>query len=132
MRRISHRYRFQLLHQWLISHYPPTRAADVGGGKGLLAYLLNQSGWNVTVIDPVMQRLPRTFKDLRKNRTTLTPGQRDQIRRESQPFTDSMAKDYELLIGLHAHGSNMKIIDACYKYGKKFALLPCCVIDEPI
>jgi hypothetical protein len=43
-----------------------------------------------------------------------------------------MAKDFDLLIGLHAHGSNLQIIDACKKYGKDFLLLPCCVIDEPL
>ena len=43
-----------------------------------------------------------------------------------------MASDYDMLIGLHAHGSNLKIIDSCCKYKKNFVLLPCCVIDEPI
>lgn len=132
MRRKSHRYRFQLLHEWLVTHYPPMKAADVGGGKGLLAYLLNQSSWIVTVIDPVHQTLPRTFKNLKKERTTLSSIQRGQVERVSQPFAEEMAKDYEMLIGLHAHGSNLKIIDACKKYGKRFVLLPCCVIDEPI
>jgi hypothetical protein len=132
MRRKSHRYRFQLLHEWLVSHYPPQKAADVGGGKGLLSYLLNQSGWKVTVIDPVYQVLPRTFKNLQRERTTLTLDKRNQLDRISLPFSEDMTPDYDLLIGLHAHGSNLKIIDACQKYKKKFVLLPCCVIDEPV
>lgn len=132
MRRKSHRYRFQLLHEWLVLRYPPLRAADVGGGKGLLAYLLNQSGWTVTVVDPSLQVLPRTFKNLQKERTTLNPNQRGQINKVNLPFSEYMASDYEMLIGLHAHGSNLKIIDASHAYGKKFVLLPCCVIDEPI
>ena len=131
-RRKSHRYRFQLLHEWLVSHYPPQKAADVGGGKGLLAYLLILSGWDVTVIDPVSQILPRTFKNLQKVRTTLDVVKRGQINRIDKPFEIDMASDYELLIGLHSHGSNLKIIDACHKYMKNFVLLPCCVIDEPI
>ena len=132
MRRLSHRFRFQLLHAWLVNHYPPCKAADVGGGKGLLAYLLNRSGWEVSVIDPVPQILPRTFKDLHKVRTTLTSNQRGVILRRDKPFENEMAKEFDLLIGLHAHGSSLKIIDACREYGKKFVLSPCCVIDEPI
>lgn len=132
MRRKSHRYRFQLLHEWMVGNYPPQKACDVGGGKGLLAYLLNQSGWKVTVIDPVVQILPRTFKSLQKERTTLSLDKRSQINRIDKPFDIDMASDYELLIGLHAHGSNLKIIEACHKYKKNFVLLPCCVIDESI
>lgn len=132
MRRLSHRFRFQLLHKWLVEHYQPCKAADVGGGKGLLAYLLNCSGWEVTVIDPFNQILPRTFKDLHKNRTTLTLDKRKDIRRVDKPFEIEMAKDFDLLIGLHAHGSNLKIIGACQKYNKQFVLLPCCVIGEPV
>lgn len=132
MRRLSHRFRFQLLHEWLIANYAPCRAADVGGGKGLLAYFLNQSGWNVTVIDPISQVLPKTFKDLQKVRTRLDAGGRNSVPRIDLPFEKVMAKDFDLLIGLHAHGSNLKIIDAAKVYHKKFVLLPCCVIDEPI
>ncbi|MBI5358251.1 hypothetical protein HZB69_01315 [Candidatus Amesbacteria bacterium] len=111
MRRRSRRFRFQLLHEWLVSHYPPQKAVDVGGGKGLLAYLLIQSGWDVTVIDPVSQILPRTFKNLQKVRTTLDIDKRGQISRIDKSFEIDMASDYEFLIGLHS---------------------PCCVIDEPI
>lgn len=132
MRRKSHRLRFQLLHEWMVAHFPPQTAADVGGGKGLLAYLLNQSGWKVTVIDPVAQILPRTFKSLQKERTTLSLDKRSQINRIDKPFDIDMASDYDILIGLHAHSSNLKIIDACHKYKNNFVLLPCCVIDEPI
>ena len=132
MRRLSHRFRFQLLHNWLINHYQLCKAADVGGGKGLLAYLLNQSGWNVTIIDPVTQILPRTFKDLHKTRTTLTPDKRKDVKRIDKPFEIEMAKEFDLLVGLHAHGSNLKIIDACKEYNKEFVLLPCCVIGEPV
>lgn len=130
--RLSHRKRFHLLHEWLVNTYKPCKAADVGGGKGLLAYLLNQSGWYAVVIDPFNQELPRTFKDLKKNRTTLIKDERISVKRIDAPFEEEMAKDYDLLVGLHAHGSNMKIINASRKYGKDFVLLPCCVVGEPI
>src|SRR5436190_117862 len=52
------KFRFQLLNRWMIEHLEPCRVADIGGGKGLLTYLLRQSGWPATVIDPVPQALP--------------------------------------------------------------------------
>lgn len=130
--RKSHRFRFHLLHKWMTENFKPCKVADIGGGKGILAYLLNESGWEATVIDPFHQILPRTFKDLEKNRTTLTPDQRKSLKRVDEEFEEEMAKDYDLLVGLHAHGSNMKIINACKKYRKNFVILPCCVIGEPI
>ena len=47
-------------------------------------------------------------------------------------YTSHKIEDFDLLIGLHAHGSNMKIIEATAEYKKSFILMPCCVIDEPI
>ncbi len=62
------KFRFQLLHQWIQTHLKPGRVADVGGGKGLLAYLLQESGWAATVVDPVYQTLPEKYKDLATER----------------------------------------------------------------
>ncbi len=42
-----------------------------------------------------------------------------------------MAKEFDLLVGMHAHGCNMKIIDAAHQYDRQLLLVPCCVIDEP-
>ena len=68
------KFRFQLLSQWLIEHYDPCRAADVGGGKGLLTYLLRQNGWDAAVIDPFDQPLPDKYKDISKNsRVKISP-----------------------------------------------------------
>jgi hypothetical protein len=43
-----------------------------------------------------------------------------------------MAQNYDLLIGMHAHGCNIKIIEAAATFNRGFVLLPCCIIDEPI
>ena len=124
------RFRFQLLHSWITENFTPSTTADIGGGKGLLAYLLNQDGYLTTVIDPFSQGLPNVYKDLSGKRhklpATIT------VPRIDKEFTQEMAKDFDLLIGMHAHGSNMKIIDAATAYKKDFILLPCCVIDEPV
>lgn len=133
MRRMMHKFRFQLVHEWLIKTYRPGRVADIGGGKGLLAYLLRRSGWEAVVIDPVRQRLKHKFKDIETGKQIkLTQQEQEGEVRIDRKFEKEMAKDFDLLVGLHAHGSNMRIIEAAREYGKDFAILPCCVIDEPI
>ena len=131
IRRLPHQFRFQLIAQWLAATYSPKKAADVGGGKGLLAYLLNQKGWQTTVIDPIDQSLPKKYRDVELDKRILIPTTA-WVPRITKPFEEEMTKDFDLLIGLHAHGSNIKIINACAKYQKDFALFPCCVVDEPI
>jgi hypothetical protein len=124
------KFRFQLLHQWLIGNFAPCRAADIGGGKGLLAHLLIQSGWRATVIDPVAQGLPDKYKDIvRGTRVKIDPAAR--VPNIPAEFDPRHAKGFDLLIGMHAHGCNVKIIEAAAEYGCAFVLFPCCVIDEP-
>ncbi len=124
------KFRFQLLHRWLVEHLEPCRVADIGGGKGLLAYLLQQSGWQATVIDPVNQALPDKYKD-------ISTGQRvriastERVRRIDRTFAPELGAHFDLLIGMHAHGCNAAIIDTATATGCGFVLFPCCVIDEP-
>jgi tetratricopeptide (TPR) repeat protein len=124
------RFRFQLLHQWLVQNLEPCKVADIGGGKGLLSYLLIQSGWEAAVIDPFMQLLPVKYKDVVLGSRVKIPANMKvpYIQAEFQP---EMAQTFDLLVGMHAHGCNVKIIDAAAEYGCGFVIFPCCVIDEP-
>ena len=132
-RRLNNKFRFQLLQMWLTQRYKPVKVLDVGGGKGLLSYLLNKSGWEATVVDPAISDYLTKYKDIETGkRVLLSDDEIESSKRIVGVFKEEMAKDYDLLIGLHAHGSNLQIIDACKKYGKDFLLLPCCVIDEPL
>lgn len=131
-RRLNSKFRFQLLAQFIINSYKPCKVADIGGGKGLLSLFLRQSGFESWVIDPYSQDLPNKFKDLRGNKVKLARTERVDKYRISQPFSQELAKDFDLLIGLHAHGSNILILNASKRYNKKFLILPCCVVDEPI
>lgn len=124
------KFRAQLFHQWLVTMMEPCRAADIGGGKGLISYLLNQSGWQVTVIDPFDQPLPDKYKDIRTDqRVKILP--EASVPRIVSGFEVEQAADFDLLIGMHAHGCNARIIDAAARYGCGFVIFPCCVIDEP-
>lgn len=124
------KFRSQVITDWLSLNYEPCKVADVGGGKGLLSYLLNVKGWDSTVIDPLDQPLPLKYKTLDKVRVKIPKDQT--VKRINEKFKLEHVKDFDLIIALHAHGCNMQIIEACAKYNKAFMLLPCCVIDEPI
>lgn len=124
------RFRFVFVHTWLTETYEPCRVADIAGGKGMLTYLLQQSGWDSIVIDPEYQELPPKYTDINRKRIKLPPEAK--VPRLSEKFTQEMAEKYDLLVGIHAHGCNMQIIEAAAKYKKDFVLLPCCVIEEPI
>jgi hypothetical protein len=125
------KFRFQLLHLWLTQNFPPGRVADIGGGKGFLAYLLQMSGWDATVIDPVYQNLPEKYKDLTLDRRVKIPPDA-KVPHITADFEKYLARDFDLLVGMHAHACNLKIIDAAKEYGCNFVLLPCCIIDEPL
>ena len=124
------KFRFQLLYQWLVQNLEPCKVADIGGGKGLLSYLLVQSGWEAAVIDPFEQPLPGKYKDLLLGSRVKIPVDMkiSYIQAEFQP---EMAQPFDLLVGMHAHGCNVKIIDAAAEFGCGFVIFPCCVIDEP-
>jgi hypothetical protein len=124
------KFRFQLLHRWLVEHFEPCRIADIAGGKGLLAYLLQQSGWEATVIDPVSQSLPGKYKDIATGKRVRIAAT-ERVRRIDGTFEPRMAQHFDMLVGMHAHGCNVKVIDAAADAGCGFVLFPCCVIDEP-
>ena len=124
------KFRFQLLHRWLTERFEPCRVADIAGGKGLLAYLLQQSGWNAVVIDPVHQSLIDKYKNITTGTRVKIAGE-ESVPHIDKPFVKEMGEQFDLLVGLHAHGCNAAIIDAAAEYGCGFVLFPCCVIDEP-
>ena len=131
--RKNKKFRFQLLREWINKKYQPGRLADIGGGKGLLAYLLRQDGWQFKVVDPERTLPLKKYKDeVLGKRVKLAESDWKNIDWIEDVFKLQMAKDFDLLVSLHGHGVNMKIIEACAQYGCDFVLVPCCVIDEPI
>lgn len=124
------KFRFQLLHLWLTQNFAPCSVADIGGGKGFLAYLLQQSGWEATVIDPEYQTLPEKYKDLTLDQRVIIPPDAT-VPHITAEFEPHHARHFDLLVGMHAHACNVKIINAAKESGKNFVLLPCCIIDEP-
>lgn len=124
------KFRSQLVAYWLTSTFERAKVADIGGGKGLVSYLLNKEGWDSTVFDPVKQALPTKYTDLFKKRHKISPDATVKYIDKGWEIED--AAGYDLLLGLHAHGVMMNIINAAVKYDIDFLIFPCCVIDEPI
>ena len=124
------KFRFQLLHRWLIEHFEPCWMADVAGGKGLLAYLLQQSGWDAAVIDPDPQLLTDKYKDIATGKRVKIAAT-ENVPHIDRAFAREMGRHFDLLVGMHAHGCNVAIIDAAADFGCGFVLFPCCVIGEP-
>ena len=52
--------------------------------------------------------------------------------RRLQAIVNVYTERFDLLLGLHAHGCNIQIIDASAANDIGFVLMPCCVIDEPL
>lgn len=131
--RLNKKFRFQLLVDWLTSQYAPCHVLDVAGGKGLLSYLLIAKGWTSTVVDPSVTLPFEKFKDIESGkRIKVTEEDFEGIPRIADLFKPEMVKEVDLVVGLHAHGTNISIINACKEYDKDFLLMPCCVVDEPI
>jgi hypothetical protein len=124
------RFRSQLLAAWIAERFPPCAVADVGGGKGLLTWLLVEAGFRAEVVDPVDQPLPATYRDLRSGRRVrLGPGAA--VPRRRVAFGPALGRRYDLLVALHAHGSNLAVLDTAAAAGSSCVVLPCCVVDEP-
>lgn len=124
------KFRFQYVAHWIMSRYKPCKVADVGGGKGLLSYILDQAGFDCTVIDPLWQELPHKYRAYDRKRVKIKD--RQAVKRISSEYSSEMIKDFDLVVGIHLHGANIQIIEDCKKYDKDFLLMPCCVIGEPI
>ena len=125
------RFRFELLAEYIAQAFEPCRVADVGGGKGLLAWLLQERGFDATVIDPISQRLPEKYKSLAAGKRMRIPPDATVPRRD-ESFSRAHGSQFDLLVGLHAHGSNVGMLEAVAENGCAALILPCCVIGEPV
>ena len=123
-------FRSQLLAGWIADTFPPCTVADVGGGKGLLTWLLNEAGFQAEVVDPVDQPLPSRYRDLATGRRVrLSAG--DRVPRRRTRFGPALGRRYDLLVALHAHGSNLAVLDTVAQARNSCVVLPCCVVEEP-
>jgi hypothetical protein len=124
------RFRFQLLARWIGETFPPCRVADVGGGKGLLTYLLRKDGYDAVVIDPLQQPLPGRYKDISTGERVSIPAGAS-VPRVTALYRPGLGERFDLLVALHAHGTNLAVLDTAARAGSSCVVMPCCVIEEP-
>lgn len=130
------KFRFHITAKFIADNFERCRVLDVGGGKGVLSFLLNQYGFESIVVDPTYQELPNKLRkdayDKKEGRHLLTREQQKSIFHINDIFRPEMVQDFDLIVGLHAHGCMYHTLEQCAILDKSFALLPCCVVDEPI
>jgi hypothetical protein len=124
------RFRFQLLARWIRETFPPCRVADIGGGKGLLSYLLRRDGYDAVVIDPLRQELPDRYRDIDSGERVRIPPDAT-VPRITASYQARLGERFDLLVALHAHGTNLAVLDTVARAGSSGVVLPCCVIEEP-
>jgi hypothetical protein len=131
---------------------------DVAGGKGELAARLSMChNLRVVLVDPrkadvescftsqVLPKLPNKWqiriqeqladspefvKDRLKQRCTQLVMNFDDDTLESSAELQAAVNSTSLIIGMHADGATEAIVDAALKYGKPFAVVPCCVFPR--
>ena len=122
---------------------------DVAGGRGQLAWELQcVHGLRAVSLDPRKAKVPRKSrrKLLRKRLAALTPDSspRDQLMarnpRRVEALLDAafeaseqgraLLESCSAIVALHADEATEAAVDAALKYGKPFAVVPCCVFAD--
>lgn len=115
---------------WLVERFGRQRLAagagvlDVAGGRGQLADALTAAGLPVTVIDPYQR--PVTARRLRKRQSTYRSLQEEF---DGAGFVDrhrALVEDCSALVGLHPDQPTVEIVEVARRFGKPFAVVPCC------
>jgi len=119
-----------LLANWIEKSFDKQSVADIGGGNGLLTYLLILKGFDSAVFDPVFEPLPGYYKNQFNQKIIIRDGA--MVPYIDQEYSMDVAESFDLIVGLHAHEVNLQIIETTAKLGNNFVILPCCFGDEPV
>ena len=115
---------------------------DVAGGKGALAWELQcVHGIDCVTLDPRFRKpLCRRRRKLLRKRAAGSNGaaarEPGHVRGlldsvfEASPEGRSLLAGCSAVVGLHADEASEAIVDAGLKYGKPFAVVPCCVFRD--
>lgn len=111
--------------KWLVDNGFDGPIIDVGGGRGGLAWQLQcEYGIECLTIDPcVAKPLCKRRRNILRKRGIDAP------RRLTSTLQDAshLIQTCSALVGLHPDEVTEPIVDYALKYGKPFAVVPCCV-----
>jgi hypothetical protein len=110
------RRRFDVFARFIANQVPKpirgdVRVADVAAGKGALSFALREHGFtHITPFEP-------------------SPRKGGQVRRlgiRAQLFTPEIARDFDLVVGMHPDEATDCILDGAAKAGIMAIVCPCC------
>lgn len=90
--------------------------ADIAGGKGYLNLALKEIGYNNVI------SFDKRSRHVHKNKINF----------QYRLFNIDMAKDFDLLVGLHPDEATDLIIKAGSIYKKSFFIVPCCIMPNTV
>ena len=103
---------------------------DVGGGQGILSYHLNQTpAFRAVVMDPEPRSLPPRFRVPGQRKLAAVPDDA-KVPAFAAPYSHEIGREFDLLVGMHAHGANRQMVDTVAAHGNACLLFLCCVQGE--
>eukprot|EP01083_Nonionella_stella_P281883 959364_1 len=139
--------RARFFGDWIVEKYGLDQlrkngVLDVAGGGGDLANVLSQYDIAVTIVDPrvpdkLNKIMRKKIKKLRKknveNNVVIPRHINAWFDWDTLDTNDDIKKVFsacEVVLGLHPDEATEAIVDLSLKYGKKFAIVPCCVFPN--
>eukprot|EP00002_Diphylleia_rotans_P036489 TRINITY_DN8044_c0_g1_i1.p1 TRINITY_DN8044_c0_g1~~TRINITY_DN8044_c0_g1_i1.p1 ORF type:complete len:435 (-),score=89.26 TRINITY_DN8044_c0_g1_i1:47-1351(-) len=137
----SHHKRAVVFCEWLLQTYgldylnSGSGVIDVAGGRGDVTFeLYNKHGIKCTLIDPRPMRLRKQhFKHIKLSGSgDLAPQIMDILDDNLLENTQhrELFEKCSILVGMHPDQATEPITDAAVRFGKPFAILPCCVFAK--
>ena len=107
---------------------------DVAGGRGLVSFELQcKHGVPATLLDTAPARLTKSQRKALRKRQCAMFGHVEALISPAFAAGDrgaTLLSGCGLLVGMHPDEATEAIIDAALKFGKPFAVLPCCVFPQ--
>lgn len=127
---VNDRRRFRAFACFIHKMYPQVRTvADVAGGRGNVSYFLRDLGYDATVIDDRVTRLPSWMhREMRKE--SVKQGRLMEIPRIVKRVQDVDLRPFDLIVGLHPDEATEHVVREALEHGKDFAIVPCCVFPS--
>ncbi|KAK9761468.1 hypothetical protein K7432_013614, partial [Basidiobolus ranarum] len=141
----SHRLRAKHFVDWLIKKYSieylnsGEGVLDVAGGRGDISFELHtKRGIEATLIEPREMKLRKPQRKFLKQTSTFQGNVQGTLWKQVRSILDTkfvesnadLIKNCSIIIGMHPDQATEPIVNTALKYGKPFAVVPCCVFGH--
>ena len=119
--------RFHIFAEFIHYSFPDaSTVADVGGGRGILSFLLNEFVKHSTIIDPRPATFPRWIHRRLRKKARRT-GTVSIIERVHQNVESVDLSRFDLTVALHPDEATEPTLRYAIKHNINLAIVPCCV-----